>query len=83
MAERRDRDKLTPREIAEKDRREYEDPERDLMATKPTDPGSGGGGAGDVDNPEAQTDHVPGSIGKTEGQLGSDEENRLADGRNA
>lgn len=80
MTEKRD---MTPKEIAAMDAREYEEPGRDLLATKPSEGGEGGGGRGDVDNPVADAG-VPGSMGDTGSRkIGSDEHNRLAKGRNA
>lgn len=81
MDEKRD---MTAKEIAELDAEEYEEPRRDLMATKPAVGGEGGGGGrGDMDNPVA-FDGIPGSMGDTgPRKIGSDEHNRLAKGRNA
>lgn len=79
----RNRAPLSPKDIARLDAREYREPGRDLMATKPWQPGEGGGGGrGDADNPVAGTG-TPGSIGSTRAKFGSDEHNRLAKGRNA
>lgn len=72
---RSDRD-LSPKDIARLDKGEYEEPGRDLMATKPAQ-GMGAGAVGDVDNPVA-SEHSHGLSDPDEGKLGSDEVNRLA-----
>lgn len=74
------RDGLTAKDIARLDEREYEEPGRDLLASKPDEPGEGEGARGDVPNPVAG-DGIPGSIGHTERKLGSDEHDRLAKGK--
>lgn len=70
----RDRD-LSPKDIARLDRKEYKEPGRDLLATKPAE-GVGAGAVGDVDNPVADV-HSHGMSDPDEGKLGSDEVNRL------
>lgn len=63
-------DKKTPRDIAKMDAKRYDEPERDLTATKPAPQG------GDVDNPRTR-EHTHGAGGKQ--PVGSDERARLAD----
>lgn len=78
---RRDHKPMSAKDIAKLDAKEYKEPGRDLMATRPVQGGEGGGGGrGDEDNPVAYKG-VPGSMGTTENKLGSDEHNRLAKGR--
>ncbi|HVM46236.1 MAG TPA: hypothetical protein VM582_09900, partial [Candidatus Thermoplasmatota archaeon] len=62
--------KKSARDIAKLDKKEYEEPGRDLMATKPSPAG------GDIDNPVAD-EHSHGTSGDP--GLGSDERARLAD----
>ena len=74
--------RMSPEDVAELDRLEYDEPGRDLLATRPSEPGEGGGATGDVDAPRAE-EGVPGSMGKTEDTLGSDENASLAKGKRA
>lgn len=64
-------DDLTPEDIARLDKREYKDPKRDLMATKPAT-AKGAGAVGDVDNPVAD-EHSHGMSDKKYGTMGRDE----------
>ena len=70
------RRRLDAKDIAAIDAEAYEEPGRDLLATRPAAEG------GDVDNPIADVG-VPGSVGKTERKIGSDENNVLAKGKDS
>lgn len=63
---------LGPKDVARLDKERYEEPGRDLLATKPASDGPG-----DVDNPVAD-EHSHGTSGPADGKLGSDEHHRLA-----
>lgn len=53
MRSRKDDEEMTGREIAEMDAAEYEEPHRDLQATRPVK-GTGPGSIGDEDNPKSE-----------------------------
>lgn len=66
---------MTPEDIARLDAREYEEPGRDLEATRPaTD------GRGEEDNPVARHGPTGAMEDDPDGKFGSDEQNVLAKG---
>ena len=71
------KDRLSGKDIAKLDAERYDEPGRDLLATKPAEDG-----VGDVQNERAES-KVPGSMGSAEDEIGSDERARLAKGKNA
>lgn len=70
-------EEMTPEDIARLDKKEYREPGRDLLATKPVD-AKGAGARGDVSNPKAET-QSHGAPGPGQGTKGSDERAFLAD----
>lgn len=77
---RQERRHMTPREIAALNAEEYEEPGRDLEATRPVEP-RGAGAVGDEPNPQGEPQRRSDSARWTQDAFGSDEKSRLARSR--